>query len=270
MWPIETQRLRFVCSATRRAPSSTFSKSRLDRPWPWVTMQKRCAPAASAARACSRICSGSIIACIGVSASAYFDWAQKPQSSAQPPDLALTSEHMSVESPKRSTRASQARSTSASISAWSSSSPRRSASSRVISGGIGAGTIWRATPDGRDLAALSDPATPRRALLGERAHALAEVLGGEAGAAQLDQLLLDLGVERRLRVEHRADHALVAAAAPAARWRRSRRPARPPPRPGGSRSATRVDQTPARAPCGRRSGGRPGTARACAARRSRR
>ena len=86
-------------------------------------MQKRCAPAASAARACSRICSGVIIACIGVSASAKRDWAQKPQSSAQPPDLALTSEHMSVESPKRSTRASQARSTSASISAWSSISP---------------------------------------------------------------------------------------------------------------------------------------------------
>ncbi len=61
-------------------------------------MQKRCAPAASAARACSRICSGSIIACIGVSASAKRDCAQKPQSSAQPPDLALTSEHMSVES----------------------------------------------------------------------------------------------------------------------------------------------------------------------------
>ena len=73
-------------------------------------MQKRCAPAASAARACSRICSGSIIACIGVSASANRDCAQKPQSSAHPPDLALTSEHMSVESSNRSTRASQARS----------------------------------------------------------------------------------------------------------------------------------------------------------------
>ena len=70
MWPIEAQRLRLVCSATRRAPASTFSKSRLERPWPWATMQKRCAPAASAARACSSICSGSIIACIGVSASA--------------------------------------------------------------------------------------------------------------------------------------------------------------------------------------------------------
>ena len=60
---------------------------------------------------------GVIIACIGVSASAKRDWAQKPQSSAQPPDLALTSEHMSVESPKRSSRTRQARSTSASISA---------------------------------------------------------------------------------------------------------------------------------------------------------
>ena len=36
------------------------------------------------------------------------------------------------------TRACQARSTSASISAWSSISPRRRASSRVISGGMGA------------------------------------------------------------------------------------------------------------------------------------
>ena len=115
MCPIDAQRLRFVCSATSRAPSSTFSKSRLDSPWPWVTMQKRCAPAASAARACSSIWSGSIIACIGVSASAKRDCAQNPQSSAQPPDLALTSEHMSVLSPKRSWRACQARSTSASI-----------------------------------------------------------------------------------------------------------------------------------------------------------
>ena len=98
MCPTEAQRFRLVCSATRRTPSRYFSKSRLDRPWPWVTMQKRCAPAASAARACSSTCSGSIIACIGVSASAKRDCAQKPQSSAQPPDLALTSEHMSVES----------------------------------------------------------------------------------------------------------------------------------------------------------------------------
>ena len=80
-------------------------------------MQNRCAPAASAALACSRIWSGVIIACIGVSASAKRDWAQKPQSSAQPPDFALTSEHMSVESPKRSCRTRQARSTSTSISA---------------------------------------------------------------------------------------------------------------------------------------------------------
>jgi len=71
---------------------------------------------ASAAFACSSIWSGSIIACMGVSASAYFDWAQKPQSSAHPPDLALTSEHMSVESPKFPVRTSQARSTSAEIS----------------------------------------------------------------------------------------------------------------------------------------------------------
>ena len=101
-------------------------------------MQKRWAPAASAARACSRICSGSISACIGVSASAKRDCAQNPQSSAQPPDFALTSEHMSVLSPKRSTRASQARSTSASMSVGSVSAPSSSASAGVISGGM-----WR-------------------------------------------------------------------------------------------------------------------------------
>ncbi len=144
MWPIDAQRLRLVCSATSRAPSSTFWKSRLESPWPWVTMQNRCAPAASAARACSRICSAVIIACIGVSASAKRDWAQKPQSSAQPPDLAFTSEHMSVESPKCSRRACQARSTSASIWSWSSSSPSRSASSWEMRGGtspkVGAGS----------------------------------------------------------------------------------------------------------------------------------
>ena len=149
MWPIDAQRLRFVCSETRRTPSRYFSKSRLESPWPWVTMQKRCAPAASAARACSRICSGSIIACIGVSASAKRDWAQKPQSSAQPPDLAFTSEHMSVESPKRSTRASQARSMSASICAWSSISPELRGPPRgVISGGIARETRRIGAADG--------------------------------------------------------------------------------------------------------------------------
>ena len=70
MCPIEAQRFRLVFSETSRAPSRILAKSRLERPWPWVTMQKRWAPAASAALACSRIWSGSIIACIGVSASA--------------------------------------------------------------------------------------------------------------------------------------------------------------------------------------------------------
>ena len=154
MWPIDAQRLRLVCSATSFAPSTMFWKSRLESPWPCVTMQKRCAPAASAACACSRICSGDIIACMGVSASAYFDCAQNPQSSAQPPDFAFTSEQRSVESPKRSVRACHARSTSASISAWSSISPSARASSRVMRGGklvLSAGLSEpkvRARPDG--------------------------------------------------------------------------------------------------------------------------
>jgi hypothetical protein len=75
------------------------------------------------------------VACIGVGASAKRDCEQKPQSSAQPPDFAFTSEHMSVESPNWSRRTAKARSTRASISAWSSSSPSASASSYVISGG---------------------------------------------------------------------------------------------------------------------------------------
>src|SRR5215213_8423995 len=116
MCPIDAQRLRFVCSATS-----------------W---------------ACSRICSGVIIACIGVSASAKRDWAQKPQSSAQPPDLALTSEHMSVESPKRSSRTSQARSTRAPMSSWSVRAPSSSASSKLISGGIRR-PPWVGTPKSR-------------------------------------------------------------------------------------------------------------------------
>src|SRR3954471_23905000 len=44
---------------------------------------------------------------------------------------------MSVESPKRSWRTSQARSTSAPISSWSVRAPSSSASSKLISGGIG-------------------------------------------------------------------------------------------------------------------------------------
>ena len=103
MCPIEAQRLRFVCSATSFAPSITFSKSRFERPWPCVTMQKRCAPAASAALARARgSARGSSSRASACGASAKRDWEQKPQSSAQPPDFALTSEHMSVESPKRS------------------------------------------------------------------------------------------------------------------------------------------------------------------------
>src|SRR3954470_561683 len=164
-------------------------------------MQKRCAPAASAARACSRICSGLIIACIGVSASAYFDCAQKPQSSAQPPDLAFTSEQRSVESPKRSMRASNARSTSSRILSWSSISPRATASSYVISGGkldlpmaatvaakVGGGSDGGSRVSGLGLA----PLPPRCPLLRERAHSLAEVLCGEAGLAQSHQLFFQL------------------------------------------------------------------------------
>src|SRR4051794_6952826 len=180
MWPIEAQRFRLVRSATSRAPSSTFSKSRLESPWPWVTMQKRCAPAASAARACSRICSGSIIACIGVSASAYRDWAQKPQSSAQPPDLALTSEHMSVESPKRSWRTSQARSTRAPMSSWSVRAPSWSASSKLISGGIRR-PPWVGRPKSRN--------EPGRLLPAEVLDDLGVALGSRAEDEQ-DEILL--------------------------------------------------------------------------------
>src|SRR4051794_680726 len=66
---------------------------------------------------------------------------------------------------------------------------------------------WRSNrPATGDSSAL--PA--RVALLPERAHALLEVLRREAGAPQLDELALDVGVERVARVEQRGDHALVA------------------------------------------------------------
>ncbi len=55
---------------------------------------------------------------------------------------------------------------------------------------------------------LAKPA--RGAFLGERTHPLAHVLRGERGAAQLDQLLFDVGRELALSVEQRCDHALVA------------------------------------------------------------
>src|SRR5256714_9531706 len=206
MWPIDAQRFRLVCSATSRAPSTTFWKSRRDRPCPWVTMQKRRAPAASAACACSRICSGVIIACIGVSASAKRDCAQKPQSSAQPPDLAFTSEHMSVESPNWSHRASKARSTSASMSARSSISPRAIASSYVISGGKAAPRYARPRTAWRWLAALP----VGLALLAERPDALLEVLREEARLAQVDQLALELGRQRPGVLPQRPDRPLVA------------------------------------------------------------
>src|SRR6516162_1308266 len=176
MCPIDAQRLRLVCLLTSRTPSRYFSKSRLESPWPWVTMQKRCAPAASAARACSSTCSGFIIACIGVSASAKRDCAQKPQSSAQPPDLAFTSEHMSVESANRSSRTRHARSTSASISPWSSISPSCSASSGVISGAIDR-RLW-SVADGLPVAPARGP------FLGEGPHPLAHVLRRERGVSR--------------------------------------------------------------------------------------
>src|SRR5436305_9298786 len=53
------------------------------------------------------------------------------------------------------------------------------------------------------------PAPLRLALLGERADALTEVLGGEAGPAQLDQLTLDVRVEFYVSLQHRADHPLI-------------------------------------------------------------
>src|SRR4051812_43950375 len=55
------------------------------------------------------------------------------------------------------------------------------------------------------------PAPARGALLGEGAHALAQVLGREARAAQLDELALHVGVEAGPGPPELADDALVAA-----------------------------------------------------------
>src|SRR3954463_14760815 len=57
----------------------------------------------------------------------------------------------------------------------------------------------------------SAPAPARRALLGERAHALAQVIRAEARLAQLDELALDVGVEVGAGAQQLADDALVAA-----------------------------------------------------------
>src|SRR3954449_5447569 len=118
---------------------------------------------------------------MGVSASAYRDWAQKPQSSAQPPDLALTSEHMSVESPKRSWRTSQARSTRAPMSSWAVRAPSSSASSKLISGGIGvlsSGTSKVMSAPGR----FSQIRQGRRSMSMERKEVMFESAGDRCAA----------------------------------------------------------------------------------------
>src|SRR6478609_4296705 len=61
-----------------------------------------------------------------------------------------------------------------------------------------------------EAASASGPLPFRSALVGERAHALEEVVGGEAGLPQRDQLALGLAVERALGGQQLADHALVA------------------------------------------------------------
>jgi hypothetical protein len=55
------------------------------------------------------------------------------------------------------------------------------------------------------------PLPLRRTLLGEGADALAEVLGGKAGPAQLDYFLLDLGSQTGLRFEYGPDDPFVSA-----------------------------------------------------------
>ena len=76
------------------------------------------------------------------------------------------------------------------------------------------------------------------ALLAEGADALAEVLRGEAGLAQLDQVGLLLVAELGTGVEQARSPACCRASR-AARWRRSRRPARPRPPRAASRRRLR-------------------------------
>src|SRR5690242_14384303 len=61
---------------------------------------------------------------------------------------------------------------------------------------------------GKDRPSAPLPARP--ALLPERAHSLAEVLGLEAHGAELHELALDGGVEPALGRQQLAQHALVA------------------------------------------------------------
>src|SRR3954468_20159543 len=68
---------------------------------------------------------------------------------------------------------------------------------------------WRMPAFGR--LEESAPAPAGRALLGEGANALAEVLGPEARPSQLDELLLPAGRQRAPGGQQLADDALVAA-----------------------------------------------------------
>src|SRR4051812_10474298 len=60
-------------------------------------------------------------------------------------------------------------------------------------------------------AIVSAPPPAGGTLLRERAHALLQVVGAEARAAQLDEVALDVGIEVAARPEQLADDALVAA-----------------------------------------------------------
>ena len=125
----------------------------------------------------------------------------------------------------------QARSTSASISAWSSSSPRRSASSRVISGGIGAARYAPRTDGSASspLAARASPRTPAPPRGSPRRRS--------TRAAARSARARRRGRARPARRAPRGSRACCRAAR-AARWRRSRSRA-PAPRsasPSGSAS----------------------------------
>src|SRR5262249_56906835 len=124
---------------------------------------------------------------------------ERAVSGAEPPDWAFTSEHMWVEPESRASRPRQARSTSASISTWSSISPSSSASSRVINGAIGrrlwsvADGLFVSPADGLFVAPADglfvSPAdglfvSPARGpFLGGGPHPLAHVLRGARGPA---------------------------------------------------------------------------------------
>ena len=249
-----------------RPPGTSRSRGGLGKALSCVTMQNESAPAASAARACSRICSGSLIACIGVSASAKRVWGAEAAVLGAAARLGVD-QRAHVGRVRRSLHPRLPGSLDRGFDLPVVLEPPSQE-------GLLACKKWpsdRHAPNGMGCARLdaaaADPAG--RSALGEGAHALADVLDGERRPAQLDQLLLDLP---RAAAPSAASSASItrllpvceSGALPASSAARSSATSCRP-----SAGATRLT-SPRTAPWRPRCSGPAGTAPACGPRRSRR